>query len=206
MSLPTLKFMDAFLAALPAAYSYAWWLTGDDAAAAGAVRAAAPRAARRAEPAGILAAVRAAAVSGRTLCPASELALLHDGFGVPLPDAAGLAAVDPDDACAELAHGRLEALDGDVTARPVHPERLGGLAVANPADVAHARTCRQCERVRALLAGGRAELRALAHRPVPAGLAKLLPAPAPEARRALVAVAAALAWSLVLGALALAGG
>lgn len=162
--------------ALAVALDYGWWLTGD--------RDAARRAVRRAlaggldgvggsgsagePPAGggdgfeaLLRRVRAAAVDGPTLCPASELTLLHDGHAVPLDVAASLVGVEPADARTELAHGRLEALT-DLPERPLaHPERLGGLAVGNPADVAHARQCADCTDVRRMLLRGRAEVTAL---------------------------------------------
>lgn len=148
------------------AYTYAWWLTGDEDAAAQAVRTAMARwvegdsedpPARVA----LLEAVRTVAIDRRTMCPASELALLHDASGVPLPDAARLADIDEADARVELAHGRLEALLETVRDPFTHPERLGGLAVGNPPDIAHARQCPNCATVADLLSRGREELREL---------------------------------------------
>lgn len=148
------------------AYTYAWWLSGDDDAAADAVRRAS------ADPAvtgaddderftTLLRAVRALAAPAPTMCPASELALLHDPLGLNLELAAELCGVAPRDATVELAHGRMEALLETVREEFDHPERLGGLAVGNPADVAHARQCDSCGRVRMLLARGRDELEKL---------------------------------------------
>lgn len=159
------------------AFTYAWWLTGDETAAVAAVRAATANPAvtaaapdRRREV--LLREVRATAAPTPTMCPASEVALLHDVHGLGLEEAAGLAAVDPADARTELAHGRLEALLETVIDPFVHPERIGGLAVSNPADVAHARQCDNCAQARALLEQGRAELRLLGSRPVPEALAR----------------------------------
>lgn len=156
------------------ASSYAWWLTGDEQAAAAAVQAAVGSPAVRAAAghqrlAALLAEVRRTAAPAPTMCPASEIALLHDAHGVSLDDAAGLAAVDAADARTELAHGRLEALLETVIEPFVHPERLGGLAIGNPADVAHARQCESCASTRDLLERGRRELRALAGTPVAGG-------------------------------------
>jgi hypothetical protein len=174
------------------AYTYAWWLAGDEAAAERALRDAVERSDVRDRPSperleALLRAVRTNAAPQRTMCPASEVALLHDGHGLPLDVAAGLAAVDPDDARTELAHGRLEALLGHAGEPFVHPERLGGLAVGNPADVAHARQCDSCERARELLARGRDELRDLPVLEPPPDLRALWPgadgpddAPAPQ--------------------------
>lgn len=147
-----------------AAFTYAWWLTGDKQMAAAAVRAAAESpdvlaAGYDDRLAALLREVRAAAVPAPTMCPASEVALLHDVHGLELEDAAAVAAVDAADARTELAHGRLEALTETVIDACEHPERLGGLAVGNPPDVAHARQCRSCGRARELLDRGRAELR-----------------------------------------------
>lgn len=158
------------------AYTYAWWLTGDEQAAGAAVRAAvdspAVLAAAGAErlPA-LLAAVRATTGPTPSMCPASEVALLHDAHGLDLDAVAGLAAVDRADVRTELAHGRLEALTETVIDPFEHPERLGGLAVGNPADVAHARQCTSCAQTRDLLERGRTELRELAAVPVPEDLA-----------------------------------
>ncbi|MBA2318773.1 MAG: hypothetical protein H0V93_13490 [Euzebyales bacterium] len=157
------------------AFDYAWWLTGDDDRAAAAVRAALARPADRL--AGLLGDVRRAAIDVPSMCPASELALLHDRARLPLPDAAALVALDADEARAELAHGRLEALVETVDTAFAHPERLGGLAVSNPADVAHARTCDSCATARGALRRGRDALGELPARPLPDGLAG---APAPD--------------------------
>ena len=156
------------------AYTYAWWLTGDDDAATGALR----QALARPDPAGDDADVALALLQGvrehlgdaAPMCPSSELALLHDGLDVALADAAPLARVDPADAPASLAHGRLEALVETVREDFDHPERLGGLAVTNPPDTAHARQCPSCARARTLLDRGRAELREVAPVSAPAGL------------------------------------
>jgi hypothetical protein len=158
------------------AFTYAWWLTGDDDAATAAVRRACTT---TDEPGGddpvaaLLGRIRSNAVSRRTMCPASEVALLHDAHGLPLDAAATVAAVDPADVRTELAHGRLEALRETVRADFPHPERLGGLAVGNPADVAHARQCPGCAQARTLLQRGRAELERLPPLPLPPALAQL---------------------------------
>jgi hypothetical protein len=165
---PTLHAMEHQADAVRMAYSYAWWLTGEEEAAARAVGSARVGAAD--DPPAALAAVRRSAISERTMCPASEIALLHDRHGLPLPDAARLADIDPDDARTELAHGRLEALTAEPEGPFRHPERLGGLAVGNPADVAHARQCDDCGRVRALLEEGRDALRSMPDVPVPGDL------------------------------------
>lgn len=159
-----------------AAFTYAWWLTGEDEAAARTVRAAAASRDVGESNGGqrlraVLKAVRDTAAD-RTMCPASELALLHDGQGLDLLGAAQLAGVDPADAGVELAHGRLEALPESVAAF-AHPERLGGLALGNPPDVAHARQCGACGHARELLERGRRELRDLAVVAVPPPLARL---------------------------------
>lgn len=203
-------------------FEYAWWLTGDSHSAAEAVRAAAGDASI---PIGrepvrletLLLRVRAAAVQSATMmCPASEVALLHDRLGVPLDTAAALAGVDDDEARTELAHGRLEAL-GDNPALPLrHPERLGGLAVANPDDVAHARQCESCGAVRQLLARGRQEIRALPECPYPPhlrGLTEIEEAADPRSRPpttrrfplttpSTALVAAAIALAVLTGGLA----
>ncbi|MGI8575315.1 MAG: hypothetical protein ACR2MA_08225 [Egibacteraceae bacterium] len=142
------------------AYTYAWWLTGNESDAERALREGAASLSRRDEgllP--LLAAVRSAA-GERTMCPASELALLHDLEGLELPEAAGIVAIEPPDAPTELAHGRLEALEHPLS-EIEHPERLGGLAVGNPADVAHARQCDGCGRVRGQLSEGRKSIKQL---------------------------------------------
>lgn len=180
---------------LAVAYTYAWWLTGDEGAAVAAARSAtASQAVAAAEPGRrleiLLREVRATAAPTPTMCPASEVALLHDAHGLALEDAAAVVAVDAADARTELAHGRLEALSETVIDPFTHPERLGGLAVGNPADVAHARQCDNCAQARDLLGRGRAELRLLPTPPVPAALAAAddpagdLGPPATGARRA----------------------
>ena len=145
------------------AYTYAWWLTGDDARARAAVLAAVARPevpgaddALRVEI--LLRRVRAAAIEQPTMCPASELALLHDGMGLALDSAAGLAMIDSREARTELAHGRLEALGAQDQVNVVEPERLGGLAVGNPADVAAARQNPALGELRRLILQGRDEL------------------------------------------------
>lgn len=148
------------------ALAYAWWLTGEPQAARRAADAAA--ASPRVAAAGyderlptLLREVRAAAPTS-TMCPASELALLHDAHGLSLEVAARLIGLDLADARVELAHGRLEALAETVMDPFAHPERLGGLAVRNPADVAHARQCDSCEEAAQLIERGRGELLELA--------------------------------------------
>lgn len=160
------------------AFTYAWWLTGDPGAAESAVRRAAaligadtPADGRRVA---LLEAVRAGAIQERTMCPASELAILHDAQGLDLPDAARLARIDPADARVELAHGRLEALLETVREPFAHPERLGGLAVGNPPDVAHSRQCDSCAEVLRLLGAGRDALRDIPPPPTPAELIALI--------------------------------
>lgn len=149
------------------ALAYAWWLTGDPQTASAAVRrAAASPAVTDAGPderlTVLLRAVRDVAAPAPTMCPASELALLHDGHGLALDVAARVAAIDDADARTELAHGRLEALPETVVDPFSHPERLGGLAVGNPADVAHTRQCDSCRQARQLVLRGRTEVRRLA--------------------------------------------
>ena len=164
-----------------AAFAYAWWLTGDEARAEQAVRTVFAGSPSRsgeasADTPGLLRAVRAAAISSPTMCPASELTLLHDVHGLALGEAADLVTLDARDARTELAHGRLEALPETVEGDVAHPERLGGLAVGNPADVAHARQCTECGEVMSLLERGREELTELAQNappPPPAGLDQL---------------------------------
>ena len=156
------------------AYDYAWWLTGDDAKAAHAVR----TINGAHELPDVLASIRATAIDERTMCPASELALLHDRAQLPLDQAAQIAVIDPAEARTELAHGRLEALEVTVDGSFVHPERLGGLAVGNPADVAHARTCDDCARALEALREGRAALEAIPLH-VPDGLEELAEAGVP---------------------------
>lgn len=201
-------------------FEYAWWLTGDPEAAAEAVRCAGedPRVRNARGPVGVetlLSSVRAAAVRSATMCPASEVALLHDRLGVALDAAASLVGVDDREALTELAHGRLEALP-DTPGFPLrHPERLGGLAVANPDDVAHARQCENCGAVRQLLARGRQEIRLLPVCPAPPGLQappeiaetadprdrRAASHPSPPATRRGLVVAAALTLAVLGGAL-----
>lgn len=195
------------------AYTYAWWLTGDEAAAGDAVRTAfaSPGLAGAhgdARLAVLLAEVRSAAAPAPTMCPASEIALLHDAHRVPLDDAGKLAGVDAADVRTELAHGRIEALTQTVIDPFVHPERLGGLAVANPADVAHARQCVSCGHARMLLERGREELRELAVVPVPPDLKPSRPRVLAGSRRVatLVALAAAAVVLAVVAVLAFTGG
>lgn len=149
-----------------AAIGYGWWLTGDAAAAAAAAdRALASRAVRAAGPDGQLAAllahVRAEAPAGRDLDPASEVALLHDRLGVPLDVAVSLSGAAPADAGELLARGRLAALPDLPRTPGAHPERLAGLAVGEPTDVAHARRCADCRAARRLLRRGHDEIVAL---------------------------------------------
>lgn len=155
------------------AFTYAWWLTGDDAAAEAAVRQALgdypDDGNATARLGSLLRAVRAAAAPEPTMCPASEVALLHDAHAIPLDLAADLVCIPAEEARTELAHGRLEALV-ESPERLLHPERLGGLAVGNPPDVAHTRTCDSCATVRELLRRGREELISLPQIPVPDGL------------------------------------
>ena len=165
------------------AYTYAWWLTGDDDAAAAAVRAAL----RADDPASDGAEVVVALAGGvrrhlgeqRAMCPSSEMTLLHDGLGIDLPAAAALAGVSREDTPVGLAHGRLEALLETVHETFEHPERLGGLAVGDPPDMAHARQCPSCARARTLIERGRTELREVVSVSAPAGLLRDLVAEAP---------------------------
>ena len=175
------------------AYTYAWWLTGDDDAAAIALREALqapdpPDDGDESRLAALVGGVRAHLGDLRPMCPASELALLHDGLGVGLDDAAPLARVSPDDIAVELAHGRLEALLETVREDFDHPQRLGGLAVATPADIAHARQCPSCARLRTLLERGRSELRDVVSVSAPAGLLARLIAEAPVTETPVVEV------------------
>ena len=178
-----------------AAYTYAWWLTGDDDAAVAAIRAAFTRleaADERGErPLTVLMqGVRAHLGDVRPMCAASELALLHDGLDVELGPAAELAGIPADDITVQLAHGRLEGLLETVREEFDHPERLGGLAVGNPPDIAHARQCPSCARARTLIERGRTELREVVAVSAPPGLLTSLvggaPAPAAPARPAVV--------------------
>ena len=168
-----------------AAYTYAWWLTGDDDAAVAAIRAAFTRltsADERGErPLTVLMqGVRDHIGDVRPMCPASELALLHDGLDVELGPAAELAAVPASDVTSQLAHGRLEGLLETVREEFDHPERLGGLAVGNPPDIAHARQCPSCARARTLVERGRNELREVVGVSAPAGLLAGLITGAPQ--------------------------
>lgn len=106
----------------------------------------------------LIARVRAAAIATPSMCPSSEVALLHDRYGLPLDGAAAIASVETVDAPAALAHGRLEALTELSLASFAHPDRLGGLALANPPDVAHARQCDSCAAAAEALSRGRREL------------------------------------------------
>lgn len=140
-----------------AAHTYAWWLTGDREQATVAACIALEREPARDDDAlhAVLAAVRAAASDTPMMCAGSEVALLHDRMDLPLDRAADLLAIDVDRARTELAHGRLEALPQTVRQSFAHPERLGGLAVGDPRDVAHARQCASCGPLRELILEGR---------------------------------------------------
>lgn len=157
-----------------AAYTYAWWLTGDDDAAVAAIRASVASLADAGADDDPLSAlvrgVRAHVGEEHPMCAASELALLHDGLDVDLATAAELAGIDQSDATVQLAHGRLEGLLETVREDFDHPERLGGLAVANPPDIAHARQCPSCARARMLVERGRNELREVVAVSAPPGL------------------------------------
>ncbi len=157
------------------AYTYAWWLTGSEQAARAAVLAAVDRPdVPGADPELrleiLLRRVRAAAVTAPTMCPASELALLHDAIGLGLDSAAGLALIDAREARTELAHGRLEALGPDAEFQITEPQRLGGLAVGNPADVAAARQNTELAQLRAAILQGRDELVDLSRIDIPIDL------------------------------------
>ncbi|MGI9018781.1 MAG: hypothetical protein ACR2HR_17030 [Euzebya sp.] len=157
------------------AYTYAWWLTGSDHAARTAVIAAidhpdVPGADSQLHMEILLRRVRSAAVASPTMCPASELALLHDAIGVGLDSAAGLVMIDAREARTELAHGRLEALGPESRYEITHPERMGGLAVGNPADVAAARQNKDLQALREMIMTGRDELVELARVDVPVEL------------------------------------
>ena len=157
------------------AYTYAWWLTGSEQAARSAVLAAVgrpevPGADPQLRIEILLRRVRSAAVSAPTMCPASELALLHDAIGIGLDSAAGLVHVDAKEARTELAHGRLEALGPEAEFEITQPERLGGLAVGNPADVAAARQNESLRHLREMILTGRDELIDLAQIDVPQDL------------------------------------
>ena len=178
------------------AYTYAWWLTGEDQAAAAALRHAilAP-APRRGEDVVVTLArhVRDHLSDVHTMPPSSEMTLLHDGLELDLDAAADLAGVADDDIPAGLAHGRLEALLETVREDFEHPERLGGLAVGEPADMDHARQCPSCARARTLIERGRTELREVVSVSAPAGLLTRLVAEAAAQAPAEVEVAEELA-------------
>jgi hypothetical protein len=142
------------------AYTYAWWLTGDDDAAAAAVRTAL-QSAPNGDQLALLRAVREASPDAAML-PPSELALLHDVCGIDLGTAATLVGVAKPEAAAMLASGRLEALTDSASAEIAHPERLGGLAVRRPADIAHARRCKSCGEISERIQRGRDELLSIA--------------------------------------------
>ena len=165
------------------AYAYAWWMTGDDDAAGTALREAlAAHAPRGGEGVAVALArgIRRHLGDLRAMPPASELALLHDGFGLPLDAAAQLAQVPADRAAEELAKGRLEALLETVREDFRHPERLGGLAVGTPDDLAHAEDCRSCGKARVLIERGRTELQQVSSVSAPPGLlARLVAEAAP---------------------------
>lgn len=168
------------------AYAYAWWMTGDDDVAATALRQAlaAPDPAESGDEARLVALVRgirAALGDVRAMPPASELALLHDGFGVPLAPAAELAMVPARETGIHLAHGRLEALLETVREDFRHPEHLGGLALGTAEDLAHAEDCRSCGRARVLIERGRSELEQVSSVSAPPGLLATLVAEAPTA-------------------------
>ena len=161
------------------AFTYAWWLTGDEDAAAAAVRAASSGLEGLEADDGFMEAllreVRRHAAPAPTMCPSSELALLHDTSGLSLDAACRMVEIDEATGRAALAHGRLEALVENVRDPFEHPERLGGLAVGNPADVAHARQCESCGRAERLLIAGRRELSGIGLLSVPHDLADAVP-------------------------------
>ncbi|CAN5259862.1 hypothetical protein BH23ACT9_BH23ACT9_30790 [soil metagenome] len=157
------------------AYTYAWWLTGSEDAARTAVLAAVDRPDVPSADGDLrieimLRRVRSAAITQPTMCPASELALLHDAIGLGLDAAAGLTKIDARDARTELAHGRLEALDTPAILDIPEPQRLGGLAVGNPGDVAAARQNPELARLRDLIMQGRDELVTVSRIEMPADL------------------------------------
>lgn len=157
------------------AYAYAWWMIGDDDAAAAVLREAISSPdphedSDEARLAALMTAVRTALGDNRPMPEASELALLHDGFDVPIRTAAQLARVPADRAPAQLAHGRLEALLETVREDFRHPERLGGLAIGADDDVEHTAECRSCSRALALIERGRVELREVSPVSAPPGL------------------------------------
>lgn len=160
------------------AYAYAWWMTGDEDAAGTALGAglATPEPDEpderddSARLVVLMQGVRAHLGDLRTMPPSSELALLHDGFDLPLAAAAELAGVAADEADFALAHGRLVALLETVREDFEHADRLGGLAVGNPEDVAHASQCRSCGRALVLIERGRTELREVSPVSAPPGM------------------------------------
>jgi len=166
------------------AFTYAWWLTGDTESAEAAVQRAVAElnleGSQEPGRAQLLAAVRTNAIEQPTMCPASELAVLHDSQGLDLIEAAHLLALDPNDATTQLANGRLEALPETVREPFAHPERLGGLAVSNPSDVAHARRCDSCATAARLLDQGRDALREIPAPATPSALQALWSAAAVE--------------------------
>ena len=170
-----------------AAYAYAWWMTGDEDAASTTLNAALAtpdpdESDDSARLAVLMTGVREALGDVRTMPLSSELALLHDGFGVPLEAAARLAGVPADGAGLALAHGRLEALLETVRDDFRHTEHLGGLAVGDPAAVAHAADCHSCGKALTLIERGRVELRAVAPVSAPPGmLARMVGDAAPAA-------------------------
>src|SRR5688500_11744272 len=115
------------------AYTYAWWMSGEEDTAAAAVRSAL-RADTPADASpgqtqiALVRAVRDALGDTPWMFPACQVALLHDGRGLPLDEAADIAGVTPDDTTIALAQGRLEALLESVRDPFEHPQRLGGLA------------------------------------------------------------------------------
>jgi hypothetical protein len=180
--------------AVVTAYTYAWWLSGEDRTAEDAVRTAVLRHRATKDPQrleALLREVRNLAVSGPTMSPAAELALLHDHLGTELDVAARLAEIALAEAREALARGRLEALERRVEEPFEHPDRLGGLAVGNPGDINHARQCDSCAHARQLLVAGRRELHDLPAPTIPdtladlsPGMAEVAPAAAPPATEA----------------------
>lgn len=168
-----------------AAYAYAWWMTGDEDAASTALGAALanpePGEADESERlAMLMTGVRDALGALRTMPPSSELALLHDGFGVPLDAAARLSGVDADAAGLALATGRLEALLETVRDDFRHTEHLGGLALGDPQALAHAEGCHSCRKALTLIERGRIELREVSPVSAPPGMvARMVAAAAP---------------------------
>jgi putative peptide zinc metalloprotease protein len=141
--------------------SYAWWLTGDRAAAEDLTRSGL-EALDESEAVALIATVRDRAPA--VLSPAAEIALLHDGFDMELSDAAALAAVPAEQAAQLLAAGRLNALEEAPAVE--HPDAAGALAIADPAGVIHALSCPSCTALRPRLEEGRQVTAHLARRPV----------------------------------------